>query len=90
MKKPATRVLAALAAFLVIFFGVVWVKAQVVRTGYRVTELRDSLRALDLDLAQAEVALGALRHGARAQARGARLLLPSEYSPESVRYKKGE
>ena len=45
MKKPATRVLAALAAFLVIFFGVVWVKAQVVRTGYRVTELRDSLRA---------------------------------------------
>ena len=85
--KPSAKAFSALAAFLGAFFGVVWVKTQVIRTGYRITELKATLRALEFDLAKAEVKLGTLRAHAQTQAQQAHLLFPDEYPPQSVRYK---
>ncbi|MBI4064260.1 MAG: hypothetical protein HY401_08175 [Elusimicrobia bacterium] len=82
------RIALAAAVFLGVFFFVVWVKTQVVRSGYQATELKARLSKLDLELAEAEIKLMAIKSpriaAERAKERGYRLA--GDYPLDAVRH----
>ncbi|MBI2069911.1 MAG: hypothetical protein HYT79_04855 [Elusimicrobia bacterium] len=71
-----------------VFFLVVWVRTQVIRSGYRLTELKEAFRKADLDLAETEIRLTKLkaRPSAAKKARDQGYRLPGEYAPEKIKY----
>lgn len=86
--KLTAKVWMTVAAFAAAFFGSVWVKTQLIRTGYQITELKAQLRSLELELAHAEISLARVKSpsAAAAKAKAAQMRLPFEYPLENIRY----
>ena len=84
----AGRGVVVIAPIMAALIGAVWVKTRLITSGYRIAQLKQDVRALELELAEKETVLARMksRREVSRRAKAGGFLMPGEYPPETVRY----
>ena len=88
MKLTRKKVIFYGGLLLAAFFFVVWIRTQAIRKGYEVSSLKETLRALDLELAETEIKLMQIKSpkAAARRAKEQNYKVPGEYPSDRIRY----
>ncbi|MBI4668268.1 MAG: hypothetical protein HY747_03640 [Elusimicrobia bacterium] len=81
------KIVIFVSVLLTSLFLSVWLKTQVVRSGYRLEESKESLRQADLELSEIEIRMHRIKTYSNAvrRAKAEGYLLPGEYDPSKIR-----
>ena len=89
MKGKRLKILAIVSIYAISLFAVVWIRVETLKSGYKLKELENELRHLQINLAEAEWKLGQITETKNIWVHGKTMgfLMPGEYPLNKIRHR---